>query len=60
MVYKPSQYMYMLLCDVDYAAAQRLAVTGPPGSGSPAEVMEAAGITAPHIAAAARRLIAHT
>jgi len=34
-----------------------LAVRGLPGSGSPDEVMDAAGITAPHIAAAARRLV---
>ena len=34
-----------------------LAVRGLPGSGTPAEVMDAAGITAPHIAAAARRLL---
>jgi transketolase len=35
----------------------QLAVAGLPGSGSPAEVMDTAGITAPHIAAAARRLL---
>lgn len=34
-----------------------LAVRGLPGSGRPEEVMDAAGITAPHIAAAARRLV---
>jgi transketolase len=34
-----------------------LAVRGLPGSGTPDEVMDAAGITAPHIAAAARRLV---
>ena len=34
-----------------------LAVRDLPGSGTPAEVMDAVGITAPHIAAAARRLL---
>ncbi len=34
-----------------------LAVAAVPGSGSPAEVMDAAGITAPHIMTAARRLL---
>lgn len=34
----------------------QLAVPDVPGSGSPAEVIDAAGITAPHIVAAARRL----
>lgn len=35
----------------------QLAVARLPGSGSPAEVMNAAGITAPHIVTAARRLL---
>jgi len=35
----------------------QLAVAGVPGSGSPAEVMDSAGITAPHIVAAARRML---
>jgi transketolase len=35
----------------------RLAVRGLPGSGSPEQVMDAAGITAPHIVTAARRLL---
>jgi transketolase len=34
-----------------------LAVTGMPGSGTPAELLAAAGIDADHIAAAARRLV---
>lgn len=34
----------------------RLAVTDLPGSGTPAELLDAAGISAPHIDAAARRL----
>lgn len=34
-----------------------VAVRGLPGSGTPDEVMDAAGITAPHIVAAARRLV---
>ncbi len=35
-----------------------LAVRGLPGSGTPAELLAAAGISAPHIADAARRLVA--
>ncbi|MGH3966891.1 MAG: transketolase family protein, partial [Mycobacterium sp.] len=35
----------------------QLAVADVPGSGSPMEVMDAAGITAPHIVAAVRRLV---
>ena len=37
-----------------------LAVRGLPGSGTPAELLDAAGISAPHIAGAARRLVAPT
>ena len=33
-------------------------VRGLPGSGTPAELLDAAGISAPHIAGAARRLVA--
>ena len=36
---------------------RQCAVGGLPGSGTPDELMEAAGISAPHIAAAARRLV---
>jgi transketolase len=34
----------------------RLAVSGLPGSGTPAELLDAAGISARHIVAAAQRL----
>ncbi|HEV8354644.1 MAG TPA: transketolase [bacterium] len=47
-----------LLGTVPFPAVHALAVGAMPGSGTPDELMDAAGISAPHIAAAVRTLVA--
>jgi hypothetical protein len=42
---------------VDWLRVRQCAVSGLPGSGTPDELMEAVGISASHIAAAARELL---
>jgi transketolase len=47
-----------LASEQPHPVVEKLAVSGMPGSGTPAELLRAAGIDATHIAAAARRLVA--